>query len=391
MGDTLYRVTMQLPNLALRITNAPPKRARTIAAVGSILATVAVTVASAISPSGNSTRALDSVVVVLVLAAGWYAPVSSTASYGVLLQLAASNMDLRGPLVVVGAISLALIIALRVPPKISGACVALLWYLIQVDLTEGDFIPSELDTAVFVGLMFATAWAGGTALRNTVLTRVRDSEQFQQRLEEERERTVKALHGSVASSLTSVVLRSEALAMASSGPAADTAQLIAEDARRAMQEVRALIRFMRGDDPELDVTPIAETETQLISAFQHLGADLRTFGFTVIETGLSEDVLGNIHLAHISSVCREMHTNILKYADTAHPVIVAAIRDGDTITVAVQNTIAPHRRNVHMATGIGLEDAGALVKQDGAQLAYSYVGDQWRYELVVPRVFYANH
>lgn len=382
---------MQLSNLALRITNAPPKRTRTLAAVGSILATVAVTVASAISPSGNSTRALDSVVVVLVLAAGWYAPVSSTASYGVLLQLAASNMDLRGPLVVVGAISLALIIALRVPPKISGACVALLWYLIQVDLTEGDFIPSELNTAVFVGLMFATAWAGGTALRNTVLTRVRDSEQFQQRLEEERERTVKALHGSVASSLTSVVLRSEALAMASSGPAADTAQLIAEDSRRAMQEVRALIRFMREDDPDHGVTPIAETETQLISAFQHLGADLRTFGFTVIETGLSEDVLGNIHLAHISSVCREMQTNILKYADTADPVIVAAIRDGDTITVAVQNTIAPHQRDVHMATGIGLEDAGALVKQDGAQLTYSYVGDQWRYELVVPRVVSANH
>ena len=132
-----------------------------------------------------------------------------------LLQVGAAVEALRSPLTVVGAIVLALIVALRARPRVSGICVAALWYFIQVDVGSGVLVPVDIYTAVFVALMFATAWAGGTALRNTLTTRAKDSAAFQQQLEEERDRTVKALHGSVAASLTSVVLRSEALAMSS--------------------------------------------------------------------------------------------------------------------------------------------------------------------------------
>lgn len=321
---------------------------------------------------------------------------SATAAFAVLLQIGAAVVALRSPLTAVGAIVLALIVALRARPRVSGVCVAALWYFIQVDVRSVVLVPVDLNTAVFVALMFATAWAGGTALRNTLTTRAKDSEAFQQRLEEERDRAVKALHGSVATSLTSVVLRSEALAMGSSGKTAESAQLIAEDARRAMQEVRALIRFMRDDaaeneDMSLDPRAAqaaqnsrAQPPTPICGTLADLADALRSHGFTVIETGLNDHVLGGISLGNIESVCRELQTNILKYADAEKPVIVAAVRDEEAVTVAVQNAIADRQRDVHMTTGIGLEDAQELVRLDGAVLRHGYVDDLWRSDLIIP-------
>lgn len=345
------------------------------------------------APDGAAGLLVYTLACVVALVAGWFAPASATAAFAVLLQVGAAVEALRSPLTVVGAIVLALIVALRARPRVSGICVAALWYFIQVDVGSGVLVPVDIYTAVFVALMFATAWAGGTALRNTLTTRAKDSAAFQQQLEEERDRTVKALHGSVATSLTSVVLRSEALAMSSSGQTAESAQLIADDARRAMQEVRALIRFMRDDaadlegavvNPQAPQPPRAEPAAPICVALADLADALRSHGFSVIETGLNDHVLGGIRLGHIESVCRELQTNILKYADAEKPVIVAAVRDEEAVTVAVQNAIADRQRDVHMTTGIGLEDAQELVRLDGAVLRHGYVDDLWRSDLIIP-------
>ena len=345
------------------------------------------------APDGVAGALVYTLACVVALVAGWFAPASATAAFAMLLQVGAAVEALRSPLTVVGAIVLALMVALRARPRVSGICVAALWYFIQVDVGSGVLVPVDIYTAVFVALMFATAWAGGTALRNTLTTRAEDSAAFQQQLEEERDRTVKALHGSVATSLTSVVLRSEALAMGSSGQTAESAQLIADDARRAMQEVRALIRFMRDDaadlegavvNPQAPQPPRAEPATPICVALADLADALRSHGFSVIETGLNDHVLGGIRLGHIESVCRELQTNILKYADAEKPVIVAAVRDEEAVTVAVQNAIADRQRDVHMTTGIGLEDAQELVRLDGAVLRHGYVDDLWRSDLIIP-------
>nr|WP_231699210.1 histidine kinase [Corynebacterium lujinxingii] len=210
-----------------------------------------------------------------------------------------------------------------------------------------------------------------------------DAHRLQQQIEDERERAVLALHGSVASSLTSVVLRSEALAMSGDPQISEAAQLIASDARRSMQEVRDLIRFMRDDSPTApqDSAP----HVRLLDAFTNLAADLRAHGFPVVETGLTENVLGTAQLEPAARVCRELATNILKYGDASRPVVIAALQGEDELTVAVQNTIASQQRDTHMSTGIGLEEAQQLAAAHGASLTWHAESGSWRYELAVPR------
>lgn len=363
------------------IAPTPRRWQRTSAAV--VASTVGLVLAASVAAPASVFTALGFIAsATLCVAGSWFSPVAASVGFGVLLQIAAANSLLRSPLVIVAVLAIAAITGLRTTMPKSAICAVLLWYLIQTDLSEGIYFPIDLDTAIFIGLMIAAAWGGAVALRTTLVTRTRDAQVFQDQLEEERERTVKALHGSVAASLTSVVLRSESLAMASSGDMARSAQLIADDARRAMQEVRELIRFMRDD--ELPDRAMSNDAIPVIQALTTLVATLRSHGFTVIETGLNDEVIEGLYLRHISEVCREIQTNIMKYADPESPVIVAALRDDTAVTIAVQNTIAARQRDVHMTTGIGLDDAADLMRQDGAGLNHGYEGTQWRYELVIP-------
>ena len=357
------------------------KRAATIAVVVVLVALAAVTLATVAGVASVYGAAVFPVAAAACVAAAYFAPVPATLGFGVLLQFAAATPAYRGPLIVAGSILLVALLGLRARPQISVPCAFLTWYLLQTHLTAGFFVPDDATTAVFMLLLLGAAWASGTALRNTMKVRDDAYVRYQQQLEEERERTVKALHGSVAASLTSVVLRSEALAMADSTADAASAQLIADDARRAMSEVRELIRFMRDDDAvdastHVDVTPLA--------ALQDLTEALRSHGFIVIDSGLEPDVFRSASLPHAAEVCREMQTNVLKYADPSRPVIVAAVADDDEVTVAVQNTIAARQRNVHMTTGIGLDDIEALVAGDGASFTSGFEGDTWRYQLRIP-------
>ncbi|MEH0146681.1 histidine kinase [Corynebacterium sp. Q4381] len=316
-----------------------------------------------------------------VLGAAYFSPVAGAVGYGVLLQFAAAHAAYRGPLIVAGSILLVALLGLRARPRASIPLALLTWYLLQTHLTAGVVVPDDLATAVFLLLLLAAAWASGTALRNAMKVRSEAYARYKQQLDDERERTVKALHGSVAASLTSVVLRSEALAMAGNAEDAASAQLIAEDARRAMHEVRELIRFMRSDDA---LAVLAPAEVTPFASLQELTEVLRSHGFTVIESGLEPAVFKGASLPHAAEVCREMQTNLLKYADPSRPVIVAAVADDGAVTVAVQNMIAPRQRNVHMTTGIGLEDIEALVAADGGSFSSGFEGDTWRYELRIP-------
>lgn len=345
-----------------------------------MVALAAVTLATAVGSESVLSAAVFPIAAAACVLGTYFAPATATAGFGVLLQFAAADEAYRGPLIVAGSILLVALLGLRARPRVSIPGALLTWYLLQTDLAAGHFVPDNLATAVFLLLLLAIAWASGTALRNAVRVRSEAYMRYQEQLEEERERTVKALHGSVAASLTSVVLRSEALAMSGTTEDTEAAQQIAEDARRAMSEVRELIRFMRDDDA-VNTSPAEATP---LAALQDLTQVLRSHNFTVIDTGLEQEVFRGVSLPHAADVGREIQTNLLKYADPSRPVIVAAVADDDAVTVAVQNTIATRQRNVHMTTGIGLDDIEALVAADGGSFSSGFSGDTWRSELRIP-------
>lgn len=348
------------------------------ACVLAVLGVVGVCFAGAGAKTGSIGIA---VAMFLFAAAARITPLMATVSAAVLTQFAASYREFSSPFIVLALLALTAVLAYRLPIWRAALMGLILWYLAQTELGDGVWAPSDPVTAALLGILMLAAAAAGWALCHSAQRREEESERLQQRIEEERERAVLALHGSVAASLTSVVLRSEALALSGDKKVARAAQLIASDARRSMQEVRDLIRFMRGDDSAQ--TQESHPDVSVLDAFTSLAEDLRGHGFTVVESGLSSEVLRNAELEPVSQVCRELATNILKYGDPTCPVIVAALRGDNGVAVAVQNTIAARQRDTHMTTGIGLRETRDLVASHGGTLTWNTEGGTWRYELTL--------
>ncbi|WJY58817.1 Histidine kinase [Corynebacterium afermentans subsp. lipophilum] len=320
-----------------------------------------------------------------LIVAAFFAPVTAGLGYGFLLQFSNVAPEYRSAIIIIGMFAIATVLGLRIPARYSLPLLAYLWYLAQTDFPSGVYFPISFETAIFLFVLLLVAWAVGWILRAFLITRERQADRLKAELERERERTVKALHGSVASSLTSVVLRSEALAMSGDEQTAKAAKLIAEDARRSMQEVRQLIRFMRSDDPAAFNEDTATHTPALGEALRSFSDTLRSHGYTVAESGLQGEGLNSISLRHAPSAFREIQTNVIKYADKHRPVIVAAVEDDNDVQILVQNIGALEAQAVEMSTGVGLGEVSSLLKEDGATLDAGYHGEAFRYHLTVPK------
>lgn len=321
---------------------------------------------------------------VFLIAAAFFCPIVAGLGYGFLLQLSAVETEYRSAILIIGMFAVAAVVGLRTQVMKGALLTALLWYLAQTDFPNQIYAPSSLDTAVFLGVFLFAAWATGYVLRAFLLSRERQAERLKEELERERDRTVKALHGSVAASLTSVVLRSEALAMVGDEKTAQAARLIADDARRSMQEVRQLIRFMRSESPEESTDSDSFAPPTLNVTLQTFTEALRSHGYSVTETGLNGTGLSTITLRHAPSAFREIETNVIKYADKNRPVIVAAVEDDTEIEIVVQNYGTGEDRAAEMSTGVGLGEVSSLLQEDGASFDAGYRGDAFRYHLTVP-------
>ena len=320
-----------------------------------------------------------------LIVAAFFAPVTAGLGYGFLLQFSAVAPEYRSAIIIIGMFAVVAVVGLRSRLPHGLLITALLWDLAQTDFSERIFLPNSVDTAAFLGVFLLAAWATGFVLRSFLLSRKRQAEHLKAELERERDRTVKALHGSVASSLTSVVLRSEALAMSGDEQTAKAAKLIAEDARRSMQEVRQLIRFMRSDDPgELSGAKSMSTPT-LDECLRSFSDTLRSHGYTVAESGMHGEGLKTIALRHAPNAFREIQTNVIKYADKNRPVILAAVEDDHDVQILVQNFGASQEQTVEMSTGVGLGEVASLLREDDAALEAGYQGEAFRYHLTVPK------
>ena len=336
------------------------------------------------SATDDVTAVVLRVGVLITAACTLISPLPSAVAFAVLLQIAATHPELQSPVVFFGTLGVVGALALCLRPSISALNALLLWYFALSRVISGEFIPDDLEASAVLGAFIVIVWAGGLVIRETLITRQRESAQFQQQIEDERDRAVKALHGSVAASLTSVVLRSESMAMNATDKTRDESLLIAEDARRAMREVRELIRFMRTDDAsEFDVHE-HQGPPEVLNHVVTIIGKIRSHGFTVIDSGIKETVLSDVRMQNAYTVFRELKTNILKYADPNKPVIIAAVREEETLTLALQNSIAEGTRDVSMTTEIGLEEAIKLVKRDGGSLTFTQSDSTWRSELTFP-------
>lgn len=216
-----------------------------------------------------------------------------------------------------------------------------------------------LQWAGFITAATLIGWFFGLQERRTS-----DSlQEWRQETVQQRKILAELLHDSVASSLTSTVLRTEALALkqrSSNEALADSLESLAEQSRQSMTEVRELMRILKSQEALSDPqVPISTNEG--LQEFQYR---LQLHGFAIqFKAGLTpEAVHQQPHLLQsadsdsssfarfadhlkkntanqlfIYNVLSEGATNIIKYGSQCSPVIVSTTLSPQTLEMTIWN------------------------------------------------------
>jgi signal transduction histidine kinase len=181
-------------------------------------------------------------------------------------------------------------------------------------------------SAVFLGVL-----AIGAALRYRSRERSRWIEQVQLL---ERERLARDLHDTVAHHVSAIAIRAQAgLAVASARPeaAAEALRVIEAEASRALGEMRAMVRFLRSDEPAA-LAP----NPQVIDLRQLAG---RTAEGPVVDVDLAGDV--DLLPAAVSSalyrLAQESITNARRHARHATRIEVGVRADATWVRLCVRD------------------------------------------------------
>ena len=247
-------------------------------------------------------------------------------------------------------------------------------YVITTDPSR-HFIPDADPLSLSLPLiLYAVAIAIGAAMRKTRDQRLA----AEQRAAAEREALMTALHDSVAATLTSVVMRSETLGLTQTEPsAADSAEAIADDARRAMGEVRDLLRVMKNESVTQGIHSVEEDLETMVSF-------LGSHGFQC-EPQISLGKVGQLALPDkLSLVFSELAVNILKYAQPDSRVTIEATGTSKNLDVHITSMIAARQSREYMTTNLGLGEIARRVRRMQGSFGSGKEAEHWVTRLSLP-------
>lgn len=301
-------------------------------------------------------------------------PLAAACGYGALFALAMWCPDWRSFLLLAWSPVIVGIVAFRtrwlwaLPPAVVYT------YLVTTDPSINylpDFDPLNLSTPL---ILYAVSIVIGAALRKTRDQRLA----AEQRAAQQREALMTALHDSVAATLTSVVMRSETLALTQTDPsAADSAEAIANDARRAMGEVRDLLRVMKNESVTQGVKSLDEDLDTMVSF-------LSSHGFHC-EAQINVGKNGELALPEkLSLVFSELAINILKYARPESRVSIEATGSSKSIDLVITSEIAAQQSRQYMTTNLGLGEIARRVRRMHGSFGSGKEGDHWITRLSLP-------
>ena len=234
-----------------------------------------------------------------------------------------------------------------------------------------DFDPLSFSFPV---VLYTAAIVIGAVVRKARDQRIAAEE----RAAAERESLMTALHDSVAATLTSVIMRSETLALTQTDPGpADTAEAIADDARKAMAEVRDLLRVMKNESVTKGVKSLDEDLETMISF-------LSSHGFHC-EPHVELGKIGQQALPQkLELVFSELAVNILKYAVPQSRVVIEAAGSAKTLNLCIKSDIAQRQSREYMTTSLGLGEIARRVRRAQGSFGSGKEGEQWVTRLSLP-------
>ncbi|QPK80167.1 hypothetical protein G7Y31_05695 [Corynebacterium lizhenjunii] len=313
-------------------------------------------------------------------------PVWGATAYVGLLGLGCWHTEWRSLLLLVWSFMVVGILSYRrgwVWATIYGVVMMVLSMLDPHRNGEATFAPLP---ALFLGSLYVVSTIVGMSVRRSAA----EKRALKAQAQRQRQALATALHDSVAATLTSVVMRSEALALRSGGEGsvADNATAIAEDARQAMGEVRELLRVMKDENHQLRPSGEFYLPQEIYAVgtgLEELGAYLRSHGFVCTpRLSLSPKLAARAVPTDIGQIFTELAANLIKYAQPHSTIGLMAIEREDTIHIELRSTTASAQPPRYLSTEIGLEDIAKRIAHVGGSYQGGPQGKMWVTRIQLP-------
>ena len=235
--------------------------------------------------------------------------------------------------------------------------------------------------AIFLFAPLVGGYIHGTRERNHEAERVR----FEAALQRHRRATIHSLHDSVASTLTSSILRAESLALEPdiSPNIKENIQFISQENRKAITQIRELIQVLHSENIECTSLQVDTTFEEQLSEFETL---LRSHNFNV-ETAngeLSREVIASVPVLTMP-VMRELAANIIKYGVSGSRVYVDITVSEKSLFVEVRSTIGAAQSPTYLSTGLGLKEIQKEMKLHDGEFTWGSQGNEWFSHWAIPR------
>lgn len=258
-------------------------------------------------------------------------------------------------------------------PAVVGLLLVVLHTVMSLfDFTDGHFDTDPVVLTVTLVLL-ATGYLVGRnrlsqALADAALRRSLADSQRLQRLSLARE-----LHDSVATSLTGVVMRAQALELTLPEEEDPTVvqglQDISRTSRTALEQLRTMLRLLNSEDYTGDADdrgPVPSLRESLGTA----GRELRAHGLKVrTRVTLPRGTEPAVDLRALSRILTEMTANAAKHSPSRSEVTVACRTDGTSVTVTMVNPVAgPGPGDPALTSHLGMGSMAARARAAGGAL-----------------------
>ena len=311
-------------------------------------------------------------------------PVPVWAFYVVLFGYIMSHPVIGVPALSVVPLALSAMIAARgyTVATIIGA--ALLWLGGSVDWSAPYLLPPNWVDPIFWGIVITLPVLVGFAVYRSGWKQKVLKEQWDSDVQTRRETMGRMLHDSVASSLTSLIMRLEALSLQQdiSKTTRDELVDLAEQARLSMKEVRDLLHTLSTDDSPRGNLPAPSVMAQL----QATTSRLKEHGFAVKVTGHVPNMRLNAdQLVILREVFRELSTNIIKYGEPNSTVTINFGDRNDKVLVSISNVINLKNHSSLLSSGMGVPALSQMMETIGGSISTITTSTEWKTELEIPR------
>lgn len=267
----------------------------------------------------------------------------------------------------------------------AAACgAALIAYAGSIDPLGGDYFPTDLVGPLVWVLLLVAAVLVGRTLHQKNRQHRELVDRWRTDVQQRRDALARSLHDSVATSLTSIVMRAEALNLRHDLDPDTGTELghIADHARSSMSEVRGLLRVLSDDLVERP----AESEPSLLEQLDDIAELLRAHGFQVdLHTDRPRRRLTADQLVAFRQIGKELSTNVLKYAEPDSRVQLRLEDVDGSLIVSFRNVIRTGRPASYLASGLGLPGLAQLAGGIGGTLSTDSDERHWRTTLTLHR------